>query len=95
MKLIEYTDERGRTRRSLLRDDDPPEWAAQGRGIPQDPPDLDQLDWEQARVDLHNELAVRGLLGFDDVQGQRGGLNAAIRAALLPKLMLLYRTGGQ
>ena len=94
MKIVDYTDDRGRRMRSLLRDDDPPEWARQNRGIPQNPPDLEMLDWEDIKVKLHNELAVRGLLSFEDVQRQQTGLSSAIKAVLLPRLMKLYRAGG-
>ena len=94
MKIVDYTDEQGRRMRSLLRDDDPPEWARQNRGIPQNPPDLELIDWQGVKIDLHNELAVRGLLSFEDVQRQQTGLSAAIRAVLLPRLKKLYRAGG-
>jgi hypothetical protein len=91
MKLVEYKDDQGRIRRALLKDDDPPELAEQGRGVPQDPPDLEQIDWQAVATDLHNELVVRGLLNFEDVQRQQNGLGAAIRAVLLPRLTRLYR----
>ena len=94
MKIVDYTDGQGRMMRSLLRDNDPPEWARQNRGIPQNPPDLELIDWEDVKVKLHNELAVRGLLTFEDVQRQQTGLSAAIRAVLLPRLTKLYRAGG-
>ena len=91
MKIVDFTDSRGRMRRALLKEEDPPEWAEQNRGIPQDPPDLDQLNWEEIQVKLHNELMVRGLLNYEDVQKQQNGLEAAIKAALLPRLIRLYR----
>lgn len=93
MKTVSWIDARGYERRSLLPQDEPDELAR--LGVPQDPPDLDSLDWDAIKRELHNELVVRGLYTFDDVQKSGQGLTGAVRASLTRHLIALYRRGRQ
>ena len=93
MKTVTFKDENGKLRRALLKDSDSPDLAAKGVGIPQDPPDVELIDWNAVKVDLHNELVNRGLLTFQDVQRQPGDLTGAVRAALGRKVIQLYKGG--
>lgn len=88
MKQITWTDERGYRHRSLVRDGDSDEMANQG--ILQDPPSLEELDWEGIKRDLHNALVDAGLYSWRDVQ-RKQGLRGAILSAIKKRLIYLYR----
>jgi hypothetical protein len=88
MKLVTWTDNRGYKHRSLVRDGDSEEMGPQG--ILQDPPNLDELDWEGIKRDLHNSLVDIGLISWRDVQEVRG-LRGAIISAMKRRLVYLYR----
>ena len=92
MKLIEWTDEDGYKRGSLLRHGDPD--PIRDAGIPVGPPDLDMIDWEQVRRSLHNQLYERGIFTWEDVQREQSGVTAAVLHALKRQVLVLYRGGG-
>jgi hypothetical protein len=77
-------------RQALVRDGDPDETAPE-RGIPNDPPDLDRLDWDTLKRELHNELVKRGLYDFEDVQRQQNGVSLAIRRVITKRVLALYK----
>lgn len=101
MKYVDWLDDAGCSRRSLVRSaqDDP------RQGIPFDPPDLADLDLSpEQRVAVHNALAARGLITWRDVVAQQDGITSALRTlaarGVLPadqirtikrQLVLLYR----
>jgi len=91
MKLITWTDKDGFQHRSWVRDQDPEEMAEQG--ILQDPPNLEALDWEGIKRDLHNALMDAGLYSWRDVQNQGAadGLRGAILSSIKRRLITLYR----
>lgn len=89
MKQVLWTDEKGYQHRSLLRDSDPDHLAPQG--IPQDPPDLSHLDWEELKRALHNELVDRGLSTWSDVQRSQDGVSAAVTKIFKRPLVGLYK----
>lgn len=88
MRIVTWTDKHGYRHRSLVRDDDPDEMGPQG--ILQDPPNLEELDWEGIRQDLHNALVDIGLISWRNVQEIRG-LRGAILSAMKRRLVYLYR----
>jgi hypothetical protein len=88
MREVTYEDRYGYKHVALVRDEDPDDFAP--NGIVRDPPDLDRLDWEQIKKDLHNALVDRGLFTWADVQ-QRKGLRGAVLSAFKRNLILLYR----
>ena len=88
MRQVTWTDDRGYKHRSLVRDDDPDEMAPQG--ILQDPPSLENIDWEGVKKDLHNQLVDLGISSWRDVQEIRG-LRGAILSAMKRRLVYLYR----
>lgn len=91
MREVIWTDRRGWTHRSLVRDQDSDECAEQG--ILRDPPNLEEMDWEGIKKDLHNALATSGLYSWQDVQrrGAEDGLRGAILSAIKRRLINLYR----
>jgi hypothetical protein len=88
MRVVTWTDKNGYKHRSIVRDDDPDEAAPQG--ILQDPPNLNELDWEAVKMDLHNALVERGLVSWRNVQELRG-LRGAILSSTKRRLVQLYR----
>lgn len=89
MRKVEWTDKAGRRRRSIIRDNDSDSMAEYG--IPDDPPNVDLIDWEQVKVDLHNALYDRNIVNWDDVVGQQTALRSAAISALKNHLVRLYR----
>lgn len=88
MRVVKWTDKHGYKHRSLVRDTDPDDAAEQG--IRQDPPNLDEMDWEGVKRDLHNALVDMELTDWKAVQ-QRQGLPGAILGAVKKRLITLYR----
>jgi hypothetical protein len=88
MRLVEWEDKHGYRHRSLVRDDDPDEMGPQG--ILQDPPNLEELDWEGIKRDIHNALVSAGLISWRNVQEKRG-LRGAILSPVKRRLVQLYR----
>lgn len=87
MQVLFWTDERGRKHRSLVRDGD-----TDGRvGIPLDPPDVDELDWELIKTQLHNHFVEHGLYDWSDVQLKQDAISNTIRAVLKPPLVGLFK----
>jgi hypothetical protein len=57
-----------------------------------DPPDvIHKIDWEQVKIDLHNELVKRGLFERQDVIRGQNQLTSAILSALRKRVKRLYR----
>lgn len=88
MRTITWTDKNGLKHRSIIRDSDPDDMAPQG--LLQDPPVLEEIDWEGVKRDLHNALVERELYSWRDVQEKRG-LRGAILSSLKRRLVQLYR----
>lgn len=89
MRLVEWRDRTGRKRQSWVRDEDPDSMAE--HGLPADPPDIELINWEQVKVDLHNALYDRSIVTWDDVVKQQTALQSAAVAALKNHLVRLYR----
>ncbi|RPJ40039.1 MAG: hypothetical protein EHM35_00085 [Planctomycetaceae bacterium] len=89
MRTVTWTDRNGCKHRSLVRDTDPDDAAPQG--ILQDPPDLERMDWDAVKRDLHNALVDAGLYSWREVQGQGDGLRGALLSATRKRLIALYR----
>lgn len=94
MKRVITKDDRGWKHAHLIKNQDP-ESLAQVIGIPSDPPDLSQLDWNQIRRDLHNALIDRELFTWADVQKAQTGISSAILDALRHPIVALYRNREQ
>lgn len=110
MRAVIWQDESGHLRRSIIRDDDLDSRAAEV-GIPAGPPDVNLLDYGDLDLDLdefkkslHNELVKMGLITWKDVQRSQNGLtraimkvgkNRAIVAALKRQLVALYKLEGK
>ena len=89
LRPVEWVDDKGYKRRRLVRDGDPDTLGM--LGVPEEPPDINQLDWVAIRRDLHNQLMNRKILTWKDVQVAQVGLSAAVRAAIVRPLKMLFR----
>lgn len=90
MRAVIWTDNFGFYHRALIKDGDPDDMARMG--IPQDPPDLNQIEWEMFKRDIHNILAEQGAICYDDlVRSSSAGMAGAI-AIFKRYLTDLYRT---
>ena len=85
MKVVVF-DRNGYKYRSTMRDCD----TVPSQGIIQGPPNLDDLDWEGIKRDLHNALFDAGLYCWLDVQ-QKQLLPGLILGVTRARLINLYR----
>lgn len=92
MKNVIWQDQDGYKHRSLIRDDQPDHMAAEG--IPQDPPDINQLDWEGIKREIHNSLVEQGITSWSEVQRRGNAVGSTVASVIRPKIILLYRQGG-
>lgn len=89
MRPVQWTDDKGYYRLSLLRDNDPEELAP--KGLPSGPPDINELDWEELKREIHNLLVSNRLLTWDDVKRSQNGITSIVNVTLKRELILLYR----
>lgn len=89
MRIVIVEDRFGYKRAYWLKNEEPD--SAAEEGIPISPPDLDLLDWETVKRDLHNMLVDRGLFTWMDVQRAQNGVTASILAAMRKRTIALYR----
>jgi hypothetical protein len=89
MRKVAWEDNRGKRHASLVRDTDHDSMAP--KGVRLDPPDIEQIDWEAVKRDLHNALIDQGLITQQDVSRQQTGITSAILGAMRRRVILLYR----
>ena len=89
MRFVVWEDEQGLRHRSVIRDDDPDELAK--KCIPQDPPLIHDLDWDEIKRDLHNALVDRGLFDYNDLVHSQNGVTGAIMSVLRSRTIALYK----
>lgn len=89
MKTVIYTDKRGYKHGAILRDSDDDNHPE--RGIPLDPPPMDDLIKECA-LELHNALVDAHLFSWEDVVRSQNGLTAIILGVFRRKLIEAYRS---
>lgn len=90
MKLVSWEDERGYMHQAYIPDG-APDSAAKESGIPHDPPDLSEIDWEEVAREIHNALVAQGLITWQDVMRQQTTLVPILTSSLKRRLQLLYR----
>jgi hypothetical protein len=55
-----------------------------------DPPDVEQIDWEAVKRDLHNALLEAGLVTIEDVSHQQVGVTSVILGVMRRRVVALY-----
>lgn len=92
MKQVEWIDDNGYKRISWLRDNQPLDKASEG--IPNDPPDVNRIDWEQVKRDLHNAMVEKKVFSWTDVQREQNALTGIINSVIKKHLVFLFREKG-
>ena len=95
MKLIEWTDERGYKHRAMVRDSDSSAMAQQGMGIRLDPPDVEQIDWESVKRDLHNLLVLHSITNWEHIKSDNPFFTASLIKALKRHVITLFKETGK
>jgi hypothetical protein len=72
MRYVTYTDDKGYQHQTLIKDDDPDSMAKYG--IPKDPPNVELLDMDGLKRDLHNTMVKFEVFTQQDVMTQANGL---------------------
>jgi len=90
MRLVTWEDERGYKRQSYVPDSAPDEMAEHS-GIPHDPPDLSEIDWEEVAKEIHNALVAQGLITWQDVLRQQTTLIPILVTPVKKRIQALYR----
>ena len=88
-----FTDRNGWRRVALIRDNDPDEAAP--LGIPMMTVDINDIDWEAAKKEIHNYLIDHQVYEWADVQRAQNAVSNAIRASLQKRIVDLYRANGR
>jgi len=89
LRAVIWTDRAGYRRRSLVRDEDPDDAAAQG--LPSEPPNVERIDWDDVKRDIHNQLMDAGMVTWLDVQRGQNKLAAIVKSVVLRRVVALYR----
>jgi len=91
MKAVVYKDENGWLRRSLVLDTMS---ALEGqKGVPDNPPDIAELDWNEIAKELNNLLIERNLISVKDLRGQGiNHLHNAVQVVVTKKIVELYKS---
>lgn len=89
MRTVIITDRFGYKRAYLCTDDMSDDEAEQG--IPQTPPDLDLIEWEEVKKHLNNILVDRMIFTYQDVCQARNAVTSASKAVLKTRIVNLYR----
>jgi hypothetical protein len=90
MKRITFVDDDGYERAVLLPYGAPNE--AVEFGVPSEPPNLDRVDWDGVKRDLHNALMAENILTWEDVQAGQNRVSAICRRVFARRVLELYRT---
>jgi hypothetical protein len=90
MRCVNWTDQNGYKHASLLRDGDSDALAKYG--LPHDPPDLNQINWEDIKKEIWNKLVEQGLYTWSDVQRQGNAIQGVLNSVVRSRIIALYRT---
>ena len=88
MRLIQRTNGDGFKHLYYVKDSD----FDTATGIPANPPDIRQLDWEGIIKDIHNGLVDNRLIQLSNIQHSNSGLDNIILVAIKRRLIALYRS---
>lgn len=90
MRLVTWYDDDGFLRQAYGRDDDPDE-VVQETGVPHEPPDMREIDWDDVARELNELLIKRGLITWQDVQRKDAALVNTVKAVMQRRINALYR----
>jgi len=93
MKLVKYEDMEGWKRQSYIKEDMPDNEAPMG--VPNDVPDLRQIDMNEALRELNNLLFDRGIFTLKDVSQKQNQLRNAVELIFFKRVFDLYKNNNQ
>ena len=68
MRTVVWTDNSGYKHKSVVRDQDGDDVAQRGMGLSNDPPNVNDIDWEAVKRNLHNLMLDRNLTTWSAVK---------------------------
>ena len=89
MKTLIVVDRFGYKRAYLCTNDMSEDEAEQG--IPQTPPDLDLIEWEEVKKNLNNLLVDRGIFTYADICQAQNAVSSVSKSVLKNRIVSLYR----
>ena len=89
MRYVTYKDKSGLLHRTLIPDGSGDEMAEYG--VPADPPNIHDVDWDYLKREIHNQLVGRGLFTWQDVIGQSCDALQFASTLLKRQLVALFR----
>jgi hypothetical protein len=89
MRTVIVVDRFGYKRAYLCTNDMSDDEAEQG--IPQTPPDLDLIEWEEVKKNLNNILVDREIFTYRDVCQAQNAISSVCKAVLKNRIVNLYR----
>ena len=89
MRAVDWKDEHGRRRRSLVKDKDSD--SAAPKGLPIEPPDIyNGIDWNAVKDEIANMLYEQQLYTWQDVMNNQQAFGAA-QSVIKRHLVNLYK----
>lgn len=76
----------------MVRDVDPDEAASSG--LPVGPPDLSEVDCQEVLKEVNNALVECGVLTVSDISRQPNAITAAVRSAMVGRIVAVYKQRG-
>lgn len=87
MKRVIIKEENGELHAFWVKDD-----AVDAKyGIPCDPPDLNKLDWDDMRMQIHNQLLERNITTWQDVQREQTAITSIVQSVVKNAIVNLYK----
>jgi hypothetical protein len=76
MRIVNFTDKKGYLRSAWVKEEDPDSMAKYG--IPVEIPDLEMLDWDGLKRDMHNALTQAEFYTLEDVMKAGNAFGPAV-----------------
>lgn len=87
MKLVTVSDNKGWLKAYWVKDTD----ADVRFGIPVNPPDINKLDWDEIKKEIHNQLVERNLTTWQDVQREQSAITSIVNSVVRNRIIQLYK----
>jgi hypothetical protein len=89
MRLVKWTDDDGYKHQSWLKDHEPASLACEG--ILNDPPSLDQIDWQEVQKVIHNRLVDQDIKNWDDITRHQNAVTSIVNSTIKRYIIALFR----
>lgn len=88
MRIIQKIDENGYKHLYYIKDID----LDTAKGIPADPPNINELDWDAIKREIHNALIDARLIQLQNIRRSNSGLDNILLKPIKRRLIELYRS---